>query len=331
MKPFSRWSRSCALLFVALLGALSMGVPAHAQDFPVKPVRLIVAQAAGSSADILMRQMAQRLSESWGQQVIVDNRPGANGIIGMDALAKARPDGYTIAMAAPSPMTVNQFIYKDLPYKPLEDFAPVTQTTGITFVLVANPNLPVKTVGDLVALAKQKPDGLNYSSPGVGNLSHLGAELLSSEAGIRMRHIPNKGDTPALLDVIAGNTDFTIITLPAALPHIRSGKLRLVAVCGRARSPVFPEVPTIAESGYGGVVIEGWSGIIAPAGTPPDVVARLQRDISRLFLAPEFKEAVGKQGADIAGTSPEAFATFIRAEADKWSRVIKTSGIKLNQ
>ena len=319
----------------ALAAALVLGIACApvvlAQDYPNKPVRLIVAQAAGSSADILMRMVAQRLSEAWGQQVIVDNRPGANGIIGMDALAKARPDGYTIAMAAPSPMTVNQFIYKSLPYKPLEDFAPVTQTTGITFVLVANPNLPVKTVADLVALAKQKPDGLNYSSPGVGNLSHLGAELLSSEAGIKMRHIPNKGDTPALLDVIAGNTDFTIITLPAALPHIRSGKLRLVAVCGRARSPVFPGVPTIAESGFPGVVIEGWSGIIAPAGTPPEIVAKLQRDFTKLFLAPEFKESVSKQGADIAGTSPEAFAAFIRAEADKWSRVIKTSGLEFNQ
>ena len=186
-------------------------------------------------------------------------------------------------------------------------------------------------MAELVALAKKKPDSLNYSSPGVGNLSHLGAELLSSEAGIKMRHIPNKGDTPALLDVIAGNTDFTIITLPAALPHIRSGKLRLVAVCGRARSAIFPDTPTIAESGYGGVVIEGWSGIIAPVGTPPDVVARLQRDINKLFLAPEFKETVVKQGADITGTSPEAFAAFLRTEADKWSRVIKTSGIQLNQ
>ena len=326
MKRLSNWS----MLLFAMLSTVIFSA-AQAQDFPTKPVRLIVAQAAGSSADILMRMVAQRLSESWGQQVIVDNRPGANGIIGMDALAKARPDGYTIAMAAPSPMTVNQFIYKDLPYKPLEDFAPVTQTTGITFVLVANPKLPVTSVAELVALAKKKPDSLNYSSPGVGNLSHLGAELLSSEAGIKMRHIPNKGDTPALLDVIAGNTDFTIITLPAALPHIRSGKLRLVAVCGRARSAVFPDTPTIAESGYGGVVIEGWSGIIAPVGTPPDVVARLQRDINKLFLAPEFKETVVKQGADITGTSPEAFAAFLRAEADKWSRVIKTSGIQLNQ
>ena len=225
-----------ARILSAMLAALVLAGSVRAQEYPSKPVRLIVAQPARSSAEIVTRLFAQKLTEAWGQQVIVDNRPGANGIIGMEALAKSRPDGYTLAMAAPSPMTVNQFIYKSLPYKPLEDFAPVTQTTGITFVLVANPNLPVKTVGDLVALAKQKPDGLNYSSPGVGNLSHLGAELLSSEAGVKMRHIPAKGDTPALLDVIAGNTDFTIITLPAAMAHIRSGKLRLVAVCGRSRS-----------------------------------------------------------------------------------------------
>lgn len=318
-------------LFSTLLAASLLAGAVQAQDYPNKPVRLIVAQAAGSSADILMRLVAQKLTEAWGQQVIVENRPGANGIIGLEALAKARPDGYTLALAAPSPMTVNQFIYKNLPYKPLEDFVPVTQNTSITFVLVANANLPVKTVGELIALAKQKPDGLNYSSPGVGNLSHLGAELLSSEAGIKVRHIPNKGDTPALLDVVAGNTDFTVITLPAALPHIRSGKLRLVAVCGRARSPLFPDTPTIVESGYSGVVIEGWSGIIAPAGTPQKIVAKLYRDFTKVFLAPEFRESVGKQGADIAVTPPEAFAAFIRSEADKWSRVIKTSGIQLNQ
>ena len=322
-------SFSLTRMLVTALAAIAIAPALQAQEFPNKPVRLIVAQPAGSSADILMRMVAQKLTEAWGQNVLVDNRPGANGIIGMDALAKSRADGYTIAMAAPSPMVVNQFIYKNLPYKPLEDFAPVTQTTGITFALVANPNLPVKTVGELVALARQKPDVLNYSSPGIGNLSHLGAELLSSEAGIKMRHIPNKGDTPALLDVISGNTDFTIITMPAAIPHIRSGKLRLIATAGRTRSPVFPDTPTIAESGYPAVVIEGWSGIIAPAGTPPEVVARLQREIGKLFSLPEFKEAVGKQGADVAGSTPEAFAAFIRTEADKWSRVVKASGIQL--
>jgi tripartite-type tricarboxylate transporter receptor subunit TctC len=330
MSMSSRLRGGFAAATVSLAALLGAGA-APAQDFPNKPLRLIVAQPAGSSADILMRMVAQKLTESLGQNVLVDNRPGANGIIGMDALAKSRPDGYTIAMAAPSPMTVNQFIYKSLPYKPLEDFAPVTQTTGITFALVANPNLAAKTVGELVALAKAKPDSLNYSSPGIGNLSHLGAELLSSEAGIKMRHIPNKGDTPALLDVMSGNTDFTIITMPAALPHIRSGKLRLIATAGRTRSPVFPDVPTIAESGYPAVVIEGWSGIIAPAGTPPEVVAKLQREISKLFTLPEFKETVGKQGADVAGTTPDAFAAFIRAEAAKWARVVKTSGIQLDQ
>jgi tripartite-type tricarboxylate transporter receptor subunit TctC len=315
-------------IFAAALAAFAL--QAGAQDYPSRPVRLIVSQAAGSSADIQARLLAQKLSLAWDKQVFVENRPGANGIVGMQEVAKSRPDGYSLGLAAPSPMTVNQFIYKDLPYKPLTDFVPVTQVSTIAFVLVANPSLQAKTVRELVALAKQKPDELNYSSPGVGNLSHLGSELLATEAGIKIRHIPAKGDTAALTDVIAGNTHFTIITAPAALPHVKSGKLKLLATSGRARSALFPSTPTIAESGYPGVVIEGWSGIIAPAGTPPEVVAKVQKELARQLQNPELKESIGKQGSEPVGSTPEAFAAFIRAETAKWERVIKTSGVQLN-
>jgi tripartite-type tricarboxylate transporter receptor subunit TctC len=310
-----------------LLAAVSLA--ASAQTFPDRPLRLIVAQPPGSSVDLQARLMASRLSQAFDKQVIVDNRPGANGVIGLQELARSKPDGYSYAMAAPSPMTINQFIYKDLPYKPLEDFVPVSQLATVTFVLVANPATPFKTVGELVAHAKANPGKLNYSSPGVGNLSHLGSELLATEAGIKMQHIPAKGDAAALTDVVAGSTDFTIITLPAAQPHIRSGKLKLIATAGQKRATVFPDAPTIVEAGYPSVVIEGWSGVIAPAGTPPEILARMQKELLRVINSADVKETFNKQGSDVVGSTPEQFGAFMRAESAKWERVIKGSGIRL--
>ena len=316
-------------LFAIVLSVASFC--AAAQTFPDRPVRLIVAQPPGSSVDLQARLIAHRLTQAFDKQVLVDNRPGANGIVGLQELQRSKPDGYNYAMAAPSPMTVNQFIYKNLPYKPLEDFVPVSQLTTITFVLVAHPSTPFKTVGELVSYAKAHPDKLNFCSSGVGNLSHLGSELLASEAGVKMRHIPAKGDAAALTDVIAGNTDFTMITLPAAQPHIRSGKLKLIATAGRQRGSVFPDTQTIAEAGYPSVVIEGWSGIIAPAGTPPDIIGRMHKELVRVFQTPEVRDTVTKQGSDPVASSPEAFGAFMRAEAAKWQRVIKTSGVQLSE
>ncbi len=315
---------------IAIAAFAGLAVHAGAQTFPDKPLRLIVAQAAGSSADIQARLIGARLAQQLDKQVVVDNRPGANGIIGLQELQRSKPDGYHYAIAAPSPMTVNQFIYKDLPYKPMEDFVPVSQLTKITFVLVANSSAPFKTVQELVAYGKANPGKLNFSSPGVGNLSHLGSELLAAEAGVKMTHIPAKGDQAALTDVIAGSTDFTIITLPGAQPHIRSGRLKLVATAGSKRSSAFPDTPTIAEAGYSSVVIEGWSGLIAPAGTPKDVIARMHKEVVRASEAPEVKEMVAKQGSEAFVTGPEEFGAFMRAETAKWGRVIKISGVRLN-
>jgi tripartite-type tricarboxylate transporter receptor subunit TctC len=304
---------------------------ANAQQYPVRPVRILVSQAPGSSVDILGRLIAQKLTESWGQQVIVDNRPGANGIIGMEAAAKSKPDGYTLAMVVPSAMTVNQFIYRKLPYDPLRDFAPVTQSTKVTFALVANGSLPAKSAKDLVALGKRQPGELNYGSAGVGNLSHLAGELFNIRTGLKSVHVPNKGETPALLDVVTGQTAYMLTPMPSTLSFVESGKLRLLAVCGTSRAPSHPQVPTLSEVGIRDVVIEGWSGVAAPAGTPAAIVTRLQQEIVKHLLAAEMRDVLAKQGTEPVGSTPDAFAAFIRTEAQKWGQVVQRAGLANTQ
>lgn len=316
----------CALLALTLL---STG--AHAQDYPNRPIRVIIPNAAGSSIDILTRLIGQKVGETLGQQFVVEPRPGANGIIAMDATAKARPDGYTLAMAVPASMTVNQFIYKAMPYKPLTDLTPITQATKFSFALVVNPKLPVKSVADLVALNKNTAGGLNYSSSGVGNLTHLAVELLGSQAGTKFNHVPNKGESPALIDVMGGQTAFMITTLPSVVPHIKSGQLRLLAVCGTAREPGFPDTPTTAEAGFPAVQVVGWSGMVGPAGLPADIAVKLQREVAKVLTTPEARENLSKQGAEPVASTPEQFAAFLKSEADKWSKVVRTAGLYLSE
>lgn len=324
LRSLVRWAPVAAL---ALLGAPQ----GAAQEYPARPLRIIVSQAAGSSVDILGRLIAARLTDAWGQQVVVENRPGANAIIGMELAARARPDGYTLAMVVPSAMTTNPFIYRKLPYDPLRDFAPITQSTAIAFVLVANPALPVKSVKDLVALGKARPGELNYGSSGIGNLTHLAGELFGLGAGVKAVHVPNKGDTPALLDVMTGQTAYMFSTMPVAVPQIQAGKLRLLAVCGTSREAGFPDVPTLAETGLRDVVIQGWTGMAAPAGTSAAIIAKLQKEIARHLLAADVKEQLARQGAQPVGSTPEQFSTFIRAETEKWAKVIKSAGLANTQ
>ena len=324
LRSLVRWAPVAAL---ALLGAPQ----GAAQEYPVRPLRIIVSQAAGSSVDILGRLIAAGLTDAWGQQVVVENRPGANAIIGMELAARAKPDGYTLAMVVPSAMTTNQFIYRKLPYDPLRDFAPITQSTAIAFVLVANPALPVRSVKDLVALGKARPGELNYGSSGIGNLTHLAGELFGLGAGVKAVHVPNKGDTPALLDVMTGQTAYMFSTMPVAVPQIQAGKLRLLAVCGTSREAGFPGVPTLAETGLRDVVIQGWTGMAAPAGTSAAIIAKLQREIARHLLAADVKEQLARQGAQPVGSTPEQFSTFIRAETEKWAKVIKSAGLANTQ
>jgi tripartite-type tricarboxylate transporter receptor subunit TctC len=301
------------------------------QAYPTRPIRLIVAQAPGSGPDIIARLIGQKLTESWGQQVIVDNRPGANGIIGLEAAAKSKPDGYTILIAVPSALTMNPYVYKSLPYDTFRDFAPITQTATNTFGLFINPALPVKSVKELVALARSRPKELNYGSYGVGNQTHLAAELFANEAKLRLLHVPYKGQTPAVTELISGQVALIFSAMPGTAQYVDTGRLRLLATCGEKRDAVFSKVPTMVEAGYPSVIITGWTGLLGPAGMPRDAVARLQAEVRKHLLAPELKENLTKQGSEPVGSTPEEFTAFIKAEANKWSRVIKQAGLEYSQ
>ena len=313
---------------------LSIALPAHAQtakDYPGRPVRIIVPQAAGSGVDLTARVVAQKLTEAWGHQVIVENRPGANGIIGLEAGAKAKPDGYTLSLGVPSSLTMNPYVYKSLPYDTLRDFVPITQTATNTFGLVINPALPVRDVKELVALARARPGELSYGSFGIGNQTHLGGELFSSQIGIRLLHVPYKGETPAVVDLLSGQIAMIFTPMQGAVPHIRSGKLKLLATLGGSRARAFPDVPTMIEAGYKTIVITGWTGLLAPTGTPQDIVDKLQKEIAARLLVPETRESLASQGAEPVASTPEQFAAFIRAEMAKWSAVIKKAGLEASQ
>jgi tripartite-type tricarboxylate transporter receptor subunit TctC len=316
-----------AVILVAASLCCQVWAQGQSANYPVRPIRILVAQAAGSGTDIVARVIAQKLSEAWGQQVVVDNRPGANALIGYEMGAKAKPDGYTLLMAVPSALTINQHIYRKLPYDPAKDFTPVTQATSLTFVLVTNPSVPARTLQEFVALAKARPSYLNYSSPGIGNLMHLSAVMFNMQTGTRMTHVPNKGEPAAALDVMTGQVDMMIATMPTVAPHIKSGKLRALAVLSPQRSPILPAVPATPELNYPRMLVTGWTGVLAPAGTPADIVGKLQREIARHLLAPDVKDNLSSQGADPVGSTPEEFAAFIKTEATKWGGVVKSAGL----
>ena len=318
---------AAALLAAGLVGA--QGKPAA--DYPNRPVRIILPQAAGGAVDVAARPIAQKLTETWGQQVIVDNRPGANGIIGIEAVAKSKPDGYTLGAAFTSSLTINPHVYKSLPYDTFRDFVPVTQVVINTITLVVNPYLPVRTAKELVALGRSRPGDLIYASAGVGNMTHLAAELMRLETGLKMVHVPYKGDTPAVTDLIAGQVALIFATAPSVAGQVKTGRLRLLATCGEKRAIAYPDTPTMIESGFPKVVVTGWWGLIAPAGTPQDIVRKVQRETARHVLSPELRERLSALGAEPAGTTPEQFAAFLKSEMEKWARVAKAAGIYQSQ
>ena len=318
----------------ASMAVFGVGLDATGQtrtDYPNRPIRIIVAQAAGSGPDIMARVIGQKLTESWGQQVIVDNRPGANGIIGMEAAARSKPDGYNLLLAVPSALTMNPYVYKKLPYDTFRDFLPITQTATNTFGLVVNPALPARSVRELVALGKARPGQLDYGSFGVGNQTHLAGELFSAETRIKMGHIPYKGQTPAVTELLSGQVALMFTPMLGAAQYVAVGRLRLLATCGERRAAAFPDAPTMVESGYPTVVITGWTGLLAPAGVPMDVVNRLQAEVTRYLQLPEVKEALSRQGAEPVVSTPEQFAAFIKAESQKWSRVVRQAGLEFSQ
>src|SRR5229473_3544841 len=313
-----------ALTSVALLSAAAPGTAQTVDEYPNRPIRIIVPQAAGSGVDLQARVLAQKMGELWGQQGVVENRPGANAIVGMEAGAKAQPDGYTLIYAPVSAVTTNSFIYKKLPYDTLRDFVPITQTAANPMGAVVNPASGINSIKDLVERAKLRLGELNYGSFGIGNLTHLMGELLQSAAGIRMTHIPYKGQTPAITDLLAGQIPLAFTTTAGATDLVESGKLNLLATFGAARDEQFPKTPTVVEFGYPSVVVVGWSGLLAPAGVPPQIINRLHSGVVRALAMPDVKDAISRQGSKaVSSSSPEEFAHYIQLEAQKFHAVIK--------
>ena len=318
------------LMFAAVAAFAS--APAAAQtrstEYPTRVVRIVVPQSAGAGSDIVARAFAQKLTDTWGQQVIVDNRAGANGIIGMEMVAKSKPDGYTLLYGFTSVLTINSSVYKSLPYDTLRDFAPVTQTVINAMVLVVNPSLPARSVKQLVALARLRPGEMLYGSAGVGNQTHLTAEMFRLESGLKMLHVPYKGSTQAITELISGQVALMFTPSAGAASHIRSGRLRLLATCGEKRVTAFPDTPTMIESGFPKLISTGWGGLLAPAGTPPEIIQKAQREIARQLAAPELRDRLTGLGADaVVGSTPEEFAALLKAETEKWSRVVRAADL----
>ena len=301
-----------------------------AASYPTKPVRLVVPFPAGGTTDILARAVAQQLSVGWGQQVIVDNRPGAGGNIGSELVAKAAPDGYTLLMGTVGTHAINPSLYAKMPYDHVKDFTPVVLVAGVPNVLVVNPSLPVHSVPELIAYAKANPGKLNFASSGNGTSIHLSGELFRTMTGVDMTHVPYKGSAPALTDLIGGQVQLMFDNLPSSLQFIRTGKLRALAVTSAARSTALPELPTLAEAGLPGFEASSWFGILAPAGTPKDIVAKINAAVGSWLASPEAKEKLLAQGAIAAGGSPDAFVKHIDAETAKWAKVVKASGAHID-
>jgi tripartite-type tricarboxylate transporter receptor subunit TctC len=317
-----RWFLGVLLALVAAL--------ACAQTYPTKPIRLVVPFPPGGATDILARDVAQKLTEAWGQSVIVDNRPGAGGNIGSELVAKSSPDGYTLEMGTVGTHAINASLYAKMPYDHVKDFTPVILVAGVPNVLVVNPALPANSVAELIAYAKANPGKLNFASSGNGTSIHLSGELFKVMAGVQITHIPYKGSAPALQDLLGGQVQMMFDNLPPSLPQIKAGKLRALAVTSLTRAPALPDVPTLSESGLPGFEASSWFGILAPAGTPAPIVAKLNAEIAKWLATPEAKEKLAKQGANAAGGTPDDFAKHIAAETAKWAKVVKDSGAKID-
>jgi len=301
---------------------------ACAQPYPTKPVRLVVTYTAGGPADIAARALAQKLAEMWGQQVVVDNRAGAGGIIGTELVAKAAPDGYTLLHGTAAGLIINPLLVKKLPYDTFRDFAPVSMVVIVPQLLVTHPALPATTLKELIALAKARPGALNYASVGIGSPNHLGMELLKSMAGIDMVHVPYKGATPAMADLIAGQVQLAFDGMASVLPQIASGKLKAIAIGSARRSPAAPDVPTVAEAGLTGFEYVAWNGNFAPAGTPPALVGRLSADIRKALAAPDVVQRLASLGSEPGGSTPTQFAAYVKEDYARWARVVQAVGLK---
>jgi tripartite-type tricarboxylate transporter receptor subunit TctC len=291
---------------------------------------MVIPFPAGGTTDILGRVAAQKLSEALGQQVVPDNRPGASGNIGTEQVAKAAPDGYMLLTAPGSTLTIHPSLYPKLGFDPLKDFAPVTILAGVPNLLVVHPSLPARNVKELIALAKSKPDALNYASTGAGQSTHLSMELFKSMAGVKIVHVPYKGSAPAVTDLLGGHVPMMFDNMPSALPHVKAGKLRALGVSTTRRSSTAPDVPTVAESGLPGFDVTVWFAVLAPAATPRDIVDRLHRVLVKALQAGDVRERLASQGAEPVGNTPEQFTAQMKADLAKWAKVVKAANVKLD-
>ena len=318
-----------AVLLLAIAAMPIAVAPVASQgSCPSRPLRLVVPYPPGGGADILARTLSQSLAENLGQSIVVDNKAGANGIIGTDMVAKAPPDGYTLVMGNIGPNAINQALYANLPYDCVKDFAPVALTGYTTHILAVNSNMPVANVGELIQLAKKQPGKLTFASSGIGGSPHLAGELFMMLTGTKMVHVPYKGASPGNSDLVAGQVDLTFNTLPPLLQFARTGRIKALAVTGMKRASSLPDVPTIDESGVKGYDVSTWYGILAPAGTPPEIVAKLNAAILKSLKTPEVQQKLQGQGYDVDTSTPEQFASLIRTEVDKWKKVVKEANVK---
>ena len=317
----------CALKSAVVL-ALTCTL-AYAQGYPSKPVRLLVPFAAGGTTDVLARLVGQKLSESLGQQIVIDNRPGANGNLGTEMAAKAPADGYTIALIFDGTIAINPAVYRKLPFDPQKDFAPIGNVAQLPLIVVVHPAVPARTVAEFVAHAKANPGRINYSSAGPGSTGHLTGELLKARAGIDMVHISYKGGGQAVQDLLGGQIQMLLTGLPTVEGHLKAGKLRAIAFSSAKRVASAPEVPTLTESGYPGLVVASWYGLFAPAATPRDIVLRLNADLNRILQAPDVRERLSALGVEPIGGTPEQFAETIRVDTARWAKVVSDAGIRI--
>ncbi|MBI4189772.1 MAG: tripartite tricarboxylate transporter substrate binding protein [Betaproteobacteria bacterium] len=315
------------LVLPALIGFICV-TASVAQPYPNRPLRFILPYPPGGGADVIGRMLAEKLAESLGQSVVVDNRPGAGGNIGMALVAKSPPDGYTLALGTLAPLGLAPSLYQQLPYDPLRDFAPISLVASAPTLLAVHPSLPVKSVSELIAFAKAHPGKLNYSSSGTGGGGHRAGEMFNAMAGVKMVHIPYKGGSPSVLALISNEVSLTFGTIPAVLPHVKSGKIRGIAVAGVKRSSVAPDLPTVAEAGLPGFYDEAWWGVIAPAKTPKTIIVRLNAELVKIAHNPNMREKLFRLGADAIGSSPEQFSDHIEAEIKRWAKLAKEIDIR---
>ncbi len=318
------------LTLIAALALAACSAVSSAQNFPAKPIRFLVGFAPGGSTDIVARLIAQKLSENLGQQVVVDNRTGAGGIIAAEALAKAPPDGHTIFACTTGNFAIIPYLYKTVPYNADKDLVPVTQTGSLPYIIVVHPSLPVKNVKEFIAFAKAHPGQINYASSGVGSASHLSPEMFKSIAGINIVHVPYKGTGQAIGDLLAGQVVMMFDQPVSTLPHVKAGKLRVLAITSGKRFPTLPDIPTVAESGLPGFEAISWAGVCVPGGTPKEIINRLQTEIANVLKLPEIRDRLLRDGIEPIGSTPEQFHAHIEREKVKWSKVVRDSGARVD-